>query len=57
MYSRFQLQTPVIAIEGLAILPEEEFLKNLETVGYCFTLYKVWEDYRPKQTLKSLLLK
>lgn len=57
MYSPYQLQTPIIALEWLAILPESEFLKNMENVGYCFKLYQVWEEYKPKQTLKSLLLK
>jgi len=56
MYTRYQLQTPVCALEWLAVLPDSELLQNMENVGYCFSLYQVWESFRPKLTLKSLLL-
>ncbi len=56
MFSHYKLQTPVIMIEWLHAT-SKNFDDDWETAGYAYALYRILENYRPKQTLKSLLLK
>lgn len=57
MYSHFQLQTPVCVMESLIVFPDNEMLKQMENAWYFYAIYRAWEEYRTKQTLKSLLLR
>lgn len=56
-YTRYQLQTPIVACEALSVFPESEHSRFMEDVWYAFTLCLPWDSFKSKLTLKSLLLK